>query len=171
VHFLRAYPPIARRLLAIISSILRIARGAFLATLCRMQADFPLRDSQTHAVIGAALEVHRELGCGFLEAAYQEALAIELADRDIPFEHEVSLRVRFKDRVLHSIYRVDFVCFAELLVEVKALRQITGVEQAQMINYLKAARAERGLILNFGGRSLECKRLVFSPRSYRIPEP
>jgi GxxExxY protein len=125
-----------------------------------MQADFPLRDVQTHAVIGAALEVHRELGCGFLEPAYQEALALELADREIPFEHEVTLRVRFKERVLHSTYRVDFVCFSELLVEVKALPQIGGVEQAQMLNYLKAARKPRGLILNFGACSLQCKRVT-----------
>ncbi len=145
--------------------------GVLLALSFGMQADVPIRDSATHAVIGAALEVHRELGCGFLEAAYQEALTIAFAERDIPFEHEVSLRVRFKDRVLHSIYRVDFVCFEDLLVEVKALRQITGLEQAQMINYLKAARAERGLILNFGGRSLECKRVVFSPGLHRVTGP
>jgi len=125
-----------------------------------MQQAFPTRDFQTHAVIGAALDVHRELGCGFLEPVYQEALALELAERDIPFDHEVTMRVRFKERVLHSLYRVDFVCFGELLVEVKALPRIGGIEQAQMINYLKASRAERGLILNFGGQSLQCKRVT-----------
>ena len=124
-----------------------------------MQHDFPVRDLETHAVIGAALEVHRELGCGFLESVYQEALAQEMADREIPFEHEVTLRVRFKERMLHSVYRVYFVCHGELLVEVKALPHIGGVEQAQMINYLKAARRARGLILNFGARSLQCKRV------------
>ncbi len=126
-----------------------------------MQAEFPVRDTQTHAVIGAALEVHRELGCGFLENAYQEALAIEMAERDIPFEHEVTLRIRFKGRVLHSLYRVDFVCFGDLLVEVKALREITPIELAQMINYLKCAGLGRGLILNFGARSFQCKRVAF----------
>lgn len=113
-------------------------------------------------MIGAALEVHRELGCGFLESVYREALALEFADREIPFDHEVTLRVRFKQRVLHSIYRVDFVCFAGLLVEVKALSQIGGIEQAQVINYLKAAGMERGLILNFGAASLQCKRIGWS---------
>ncbi len=136
-----------------------------------MQQAFPLRDLQTHAVIGAALEVHRELGCGFLESAYQEALALELAEREVPFDHEVTLRVRFKQCVLHSIYRVDFVCFGELLVEVKALPQIGGIEQAQMINYLKAARKERGLILNFGARSLQCKRVGFSAALHQVEDP
>ncbi len=127
----------------------------------RVQYGFPGRDVETHSVIGAALEVHRELGCGFLEPVYQEALAHEMTDRDIPFDHEVALRVRFKDRVLHSIYRVDFVCYGELLVEVKALPAIGGIEQAQMINYLKVARKARGLILNFGACSLQCKRVTW----------
>ncbi len=136
----------------------------------QVQYDSPARDVQTHAVIGAALEVHRELGCGFLETVYQEALCQEMADRAIPFDHEVTLRVRYKDRILHSIYRVDFICFGELLVEVKALAEIGGIEQAQMINYLRAAQKPRGLILNFGGRSLQCRRVVFDPALHLVQD-
>ncbi len=129
-----------------------------------MQPDFPVRDKETHAVIGAALEVHRELGCGFVEGVYQEALAIVFSEREVPFEHEVTLRIRFREHTLRAVYRVDFVCYGRLLVEVKALSQLGGIEQAQMINYLKAAHAEKGLILNFGARSLECKRVLLSHR-------
>jgi GxxExxY protein len=136
--------------------------GPVLAFIDRMQSDTPLRDPQTHAVIGAALEVSRVLGQGFLEQVYQDALAQEFGNRDVPFEREVAVRISFKGRVLPSFYRVDFVCFGELLVELKASAQIWTIDQAQMINYLKATRFKRGLILNFGRRSLEWKRLVFS---------
>lgn len=136
--------------------------GVVLASLDRMRPDMPLRDPQSHAVIGAAFEVNRVLGCGFLEQVYQDALALEFTERGIPFDRQVGLRIMFKRRVLPSFYRVDFVCFGELLVELKASMQILPIDQAQMINYLKATRFERGLLLNFGGRSLEWKRFVFS---------
>ncbi len=128
----------------------------------RMEEETGNRDPQTHAVIGAGFEVSRLLGHGVLEQVYQEAMALELADRSVPFEREVAVRVLYKGRVLRSIYRVDFVCFAQLLVELKAQHEITRVDMAQMVNYLKATGFERGLILNFGNRSLEWKRLVFS---------
>jgi GxxExxY protein len=140
----------------------RIRVGVVLASPDRMQPEIPLRDPQTHAVIGAGFEVNRVLGCGFLEQVYQDALALEFAERNVPFERQVGLRIMFKGRVLASFYRVDFVCFGELLVELKASVQILPIDQAQMINYLKATRFERGLILNFGVRSLEWKRFVFS---------
>ena len=135
-----------------------------------MQSDTTHRDPQTYAVIGAAFEVSRVLGHGFLEQVYQDALALELADRQVPFEREVAVRVQYKQRVLHSFYRVDFVCFGQLLVELKSTPQIARIDQAQMINYLKATGFERGLILNFGNRSLEWKRLVFSEAMHRAAD-
>jgi GxxExxY protein len=126
------------------------------------QVDADSRDEQTHAIIGAAMEVHRQLGPGFLEAVYQEALAIEFAERAMLFVREVELPVYYKGQRLSCSYRADFVCYENVLVELKALHATTGVEEAQLLNYLKATRIERGLLLNFGRPSLEFKRFVFS---------
>lgn len=118
------------------------------------------KDPRTYAIIGAALEVHRQLGCGFLEAVYQEALALELAARGVPFRREVEFPVFYKGKPLNVTYRADFVCFDSVIVEVKALARLSGVDQAQLINYLKATGYEVGLLLNFGAASLEHQRLV-----------
>jgi GxxExxY protein len=120
------------------------------------------RDEQTYAIIGAAMEVHGELKNGFLEAVYQDALAVELGLRRIPFEREVVLPMFYKGGQLPSSYRADFICFSEVIVELKALDKLSGVEEAQVINYLKITRHTRALLLNFGARSLEYKRLVLS---------
>jgi GxxExxY protein len=119
-----------------------------------------IRDPRTYAIIGAAIEVHRELGPGFLEPVYQEALGIELTKRGIPFRRETPIPIRYKGAVLVACYRADFVCFENVIVELKALAQLTGVESAQVLNYLKATSLELGLLLNFGSASLDWKRLV-----------
>ena len=124
--------------------------------------DFPERDLRTHAIIGAAMEVHKQLGCGFLEPVYQEAIALELSSRGIPFRREVRLPVRYKDQVLVTAYCADSICFDSVVVELKALARMSGTEEAQVINYLKATGYEVGLLLNFGTRSLEHRRFVFS---------
>ena len=122
------------------------------------------KDPRTFAIIGAAMEVHRELGPGFLEAVYQEAFTRELAGLQIPFRAEVELPVFYKGERLSSSYRADFVCIDSIIVEVKALGQLTGIEESQVINYLKATGHSTGLLLNFGARSLQQKRLVLSPK-------
>ncbi len=128
------------------------------------------RDEQTYAIIGAAMEVHRELGPGFLEAVYQAALAIEFSRREIPFERDVELPVYYKDVLLPCRYKPDFVCFESVIVELKALSALTGVDDSQVLNYLKATCFERGLLLNFGRPSLDFKRLVFSNPRKSAPQ-
>ena len=122
------------------------------------------RDPETYAIIGAAMRVHRELGHGFLEAVYQEALAREFELAGVAFRREVELPVLYRGEKLDVTYRSDFVCYDRIIVELKALNSITGKEEAQVINYLKATGYTTGLLLNFGIQSLQKKRLIFSRR-------
>lgn len=119
-------------------------------------------DEQTFAIIGAAMFVHRELGHGFLEAVYQEAMAVQFTHCGVPFAREVELPILFRGQRLNTGYRADFLCFDDVIVELKALDRLTAREESQVINYLKASGRQRGLLLNFGGRSLEHKRLVWT---------
>jgi GxxExxY protein len=122
----------------------------------------PESDPQTFAIIGAAMEVHRLLGHGFLEAVYRDALKFEFELRNIPFRSEVELPVCFKGRLISTTYRVDAICYDQVIVELKALRNLTGIEESQTLNYLKASRLSRALILNFGAPGLQYRRLVQS---------
>jgi GxxExxY protein len=126
-----------------------------------------VRRTRLYAIIGAAMEVHRELGCGFLEPVYQEALALELMAREIPFRREVELPITYKGHRLRTTYRADFICFDSVIVELKALKRLSGVEEAQIINYLKATSLETGLLLNFGAPSLQYKRFIHSRKQAR----
>lgn len=119
-------------------------------------------DSQTYAIIGAAMEVHSTLGHGFLEAVYLNALAIELGERQIPYQREVPIPVFYKGVKLACGYRVDFLCYGNLLVELKAQAGLTEIDEAQVINYLRATDCERALLINFGAERLQYRRLVFS---------
>jgi GxxExxY protein len=120
----------------------------------------PQRDPETYAIIGAAMMVHRLLGKGFLEAVYREALGAELELRGIPFRREVEIPVYYRSLRLDTRHRADLVCFDGVLVELKALTRLTEVDDSQIINYLKASRLARGLLLNFGSTALQSRRFV-----------
>jgi len=121
-----------------------------------------MRDQKTYAIIGAAMEVHKELGNGFLEAVYQEALEREFINQGIPHNSQPVVKIYYKGQVLTKTYQPDFTCFDEVIVEIKAMDKLSGIEQAQIINYLKAARLKVGLLINFGSKSLEHKRFVYN---------
>jgi len=118
------------------------------------------RDEQTYFIIGAAMTVHRELGSGFLEAVYQEALEVEFKHVGIPFAREVELPICYRGKQLATCYRADFLCYESTVVELKAIECLTSREESQLLNYLNASGKEKGLLLNFGSRSLEYKRMV-----------
>ena len=115
----------------------------------------------TQRVIGAAMEVHKVLGCGFLEAVYQEALEIELRERGIRFSRQPEIKIQYKSHTLSKTYQPDMLVEDRLVVELKALDRISAAEESQLLNYLKATGIKVGLLINFGARSLEWKRMVF----------
>ncbi len=115
---------------------------------------------ESYEIIGACMEVHRVLGCGFLEAVYQEALAIEFTKRGIPFEQNKKLRIYYNDILLRKEYEADFICFDKIIVEIKALSELKKGNLSQTLNYLKATGLNLGLLVNFGATSLQYKRVV-----------
>jgi len=121
-----------------------------------------MSDQKTYAIIGAAMEVHKELGNGFLEAVYQEALEKEFTYQEIPYKSQPLVRIEYKGKPLKKTYEPDFICFDEVIVEIKAMDKLSGVEHAQIINYLKASMLKLGLLINFGAKSLEHKRFVYT---------
>jgi GxxExxY protein len=125
-----------------------------------MEEDY-LYERETYQIIGAMMEVHKTLGCGFLEAVYQEALAIEFEKQKIPFVKEKKLILFYKGIQIEKFYIADFVCFDKIIVELKALSALTSTHDSIMINYLKATKLKVGLLANFGERSLKYKRLIY----------
>jgi GxxExxY protein len=129
-----------------------------------MNADFQ-KDPETYAIIGAAMEVHRGLGNGFLEGVCQDAL--EIAQRNLPFQREQQVPVLYKGVTLGTPYRADFVCHGSIIVELKAIKALTDVESAQVLHYLKATGLERALLINFGTQRLEYRRFIQSENHLR----
>jgi GxxExxY protein len=116
---------------------------------------------EVYRIVGAAMDVYYTQGRGFLEPVYQEALAIEFGQRDIPFEAQKLLTIEYKGLPLKKEYMADFVCFGQIIVEIKACEGLTGRDEGQVINYLKATQMRVGLLFNFGNQAkLEWKRYV-----------
>ena len=124
-----------------------------------MAEDFPFK-GECYQIIGCAMEVHKTLGSGFLEPVYQEALALELSIAGIPFQKEKVLDVWYKEKLLTKKYVADFICFNEVIVETKAMEGLSPDHIAQVLNYLKATNKKIGLLINFGARSLQYKRVI-----------
>src|SRR5258706_15586631 len=117
--------------------------------------------TEVYQIVGAAIEVHRHLGPGFLEPVYQEALEIELRRRSIPFESQCRLAIHYKGEVLRKSYVADLICFGQIIAELKACDRLTGTDEAQILNYMKATGKGVGLLFNFGSLiRLEWKRYV-----------
>ena len=121
-----------------------------------------LYKEESYKIIGAAIEVHNVLGCGFTEPVYQEALEHEFKLRGIPYEREKTLNVNYKDIVLQKDFRVDFLCYDKIVVELKAVSDILDEHYAQVYNYLKTTGCELGILINFGNMSLEYNRVPCS---------
>ncbi len=117
-------------------------------------------EKESYQIIGACIEVHKELGPGFLEAVYQEALTIEFRNRNIPFNKEKEIRLFYKNVSLQKKYKVDFNCYDKIIIEVKALSGLITEHESQLINYLKATKSKLGILINFGERSLKYKRII-----------
>lgn len=117
---------------------------------------------EVYAIVGAAMEVSNVLGSGFLEAVYQEALEIEMRERKIPFVAQPAISISYKEITLAKTYIPDFICFGLVIVEIKALKALTTVEEAQLLNYLKATGKPVGVLINFGTPKLEWKRMVLT---------
>ena len=117
-------------------------------------------EDESFKIIGACMEVHKELGSGFLEGVYQEALAVEFKKQNIPFEREKEINISYKGINLNKKYISDFICNDKILLKLKALRKLTLEHESQVLNYLKATGFKLGLLINFGESSLKVKRLI-----------
>jgi GxxExxY protein len=116
---------------------------------------------EVYAIIGAAFEVYNTLGFGFLEAVYQEALALELRDGNVPFQEQAPIRIDYKNQILKAHYYADFTCYSNILIEIKAQEQLVSANEAQLLNYLHATKFRLGLLINFGcPKKLEWKRFI-----------
>jgi len=116
---------------------------------------------ECYLIQGAIFEVYREMGCGFLEAVYQECLEEEFKLQNIPFVAQRDLLIQYKGKQLRQTYKPDFICFDQIIVEIKALSTLAGEHEAQVLNYLKATGYRVGLLVNFGCHpKATVKRLV-----------
>ena len=124
-----------------------------------MDEDYLYRD-ESYLIIGCCMDVHKQLGCGFKEAVYQEALELEFIERALLFEREKRLKIHYKGMLLKKKYFPDFICFDKIIVELKAVSEFTDIHKAQLLNYLKASGQRLGLLINFGSTTLQFKRFI-----------
>lgn len=121
--------------------------------------DYPFKD-ECYKIFGACMEVSNELGSGFLEAVYQEALCYEFSDQDIQFESQKLMNIAYKGRPLKKKYIADFICFGEIILEIKAIDSLKGEHTSQVVNYLKTTGKQVGLLVNFGTSRIQYKRII-----------
>jgi len=120
-------------------------------------------EKEGYEVMGAAFEVYNTLGCGFLEEVYQKSLEVELGRRSIPFQAQQELVLYYKDVLLEKRYVADLVTYHRIIIELKAVRELTGDHVAQIVNYLKAGKMPVGYLINFGRHDkLEWKRIIYT---------
>ena len=122
-----------------------------------------LFEEETYKIIGACMGVHKNLGNGFLESVYQEALEKEMNKAEIPFERQKKIQVKYDDQYLDKYFMADFVCYDKIILELKAVSLLNNDHMAQVLNYLKATGYQLGLLINFGQTSLTWKRLIYTP--------
>jgi len=123
-----------------------------------------LYKEESYKIIGAAMEVHRLLGCGFVEPVYQEALEKEFTLRGIPYEREKELGINYKGYTLMKTFRADFICYDKIILELKAVKEFTDEHYAQIYNYLRASGLDLGILINFGNASIEFQRVPSSKK-------
>ena len=127
--------------------------------------------NEVYAIIGAAMDVYNNLGPGFSEAIYQEAMEIEVDSRKMPNNPQQEIYIKYKETKLKQFFKPDFIFYDNIIVEIKALEKLSSREESQLLNYLKATSLPVGLLINFGAdRDLECKRMVFTQKNNRIPK-
>ena len=124
-----------------------------------------LYKQETHRIIGAAMAVHRYLGCGFVERVYQDALEIEMKKENIPFLREPSIFAEYRGERLKSEFIPDFICFDKVLVELKAVKELDDMHRSQTLNYARIGGYEVALLINFGQTSLQFERFAVSRRN------
>ena len=123
---------------------------------------------ECYRIVGACFEVYNRMGCGFLEGVYQECLAIEFGMQSIPFIEKPEQQLAYRGRPLRQTYEPDFVCFGEVIVELKAVSSFCDEHQAQVLNYLNATGFGLGLLINFGHfPKLEYKRFALTRKPGR----
>jgi len=109
-----------------------------------------LFEEESYAIRGAIFEVYKEMGCGFLEAVYQECLELEFLKRKVPYTSQPELKLGYKGTRLRQTYMPDFICYEKIIVEIKAVKEISNEHRAQLHNYLKATSNQLGFLVNFG---------------------
>ena len=129
-----------------------------------------LYKDEVYAIIDAAMDVYNDLGPGFLENVYQEAMEIEVEVRKIPYKALQEIHIKYKGRLLKKLYIADLVCYDKIIVEIKAMDKLTMREDGQLLNYLQATGMKVGVLINFGHYpSLEWKRLVLTKTTPSTP--
>ena len=131
-----------------------------------MYRDDLLLKEEVHEIVGAAMAVHRYFGCGFTEKVYQDALEIELANRNIPSIREVDIHINYHGKELASTFKPDFICYNSIVVELKAVKELDDMHRSQAINYGKVANCDIALLINFGESSLKFERFVIKRKRH-----